>query len=31
MQDAITQYWNSPNMTADTFIGKVTAAMRDAS
>ena len=31
IQDAITQYWNSPNMTADTFIGKVTAAMRDAS
>jgi glucose/mannose transport system substrate-binding protein len=31
MQDAITQYWNTQNMSADTFIGKVTAAMRDAS
>jgi glucose/mannose transport system substrate-binding protein len=31
MQDAITQYWNSPNMSADAFIEKVTAAMRDAS
>ncbi|KLK93385.1 sugar ABC transporter substrate-binding protein [Microvirga vignae] len=31
MQDAITQYWNTPNMSADAFIEKVTAAMRDAS
>jgi glucose/mannose transport system substrate-binding protein len=31
MQDAITQYWNTQNMSADTFIGKVIAAMRDAS
>jgi glucose/mannose transport system substrate-binding protein len=30
MQDAVTQYWNSPNMSADTFIEKITAAMRDA-
>lgn len=30
MQDAVTQYWNTPNMSADTFIEKVTAAMRDA-
>jgi glucose/mannose transport system substrate-binding protein len=30
MQDAVTQYWNSPNMSADAFIDKVTAAMRDA-
>ena len=29
MQDAITQYWNTPNMSADTFIGKVIAAMRE--
>jgi glucose/mannose transport system substrate-binding protein len=31
MQDAVTQYWNNPNMTADTFIDKVIAAMRGAS
>jgi glucose/mannose transport system substrate-binding protein len=31
MQDAITQYWNNPSMSADAFIEKVTAAMRDAS
>ncbi len=31
IQDAITQYWNTQNMSADTFIGKVIAAMRDAS
>jgi len=31
MQDAITQYWNTPNMSADTFIEKVVSAMRDAS
>ncbi|PVE22054.1 sugar ABC transporter substrate-binding protein [Microvirga sp. KLBC 81] len=31
MQDAVTQYWNSPNMTADAFIEKVLSAMRDAS
>jgi glucose/mannose transport system substrate-binding protein len=30
MQDAITQYWNNPGMSADVFIGKVIAAMRDA-
>jgi glucose/mannose transport system substrate-binding protein len=30
MQDAVTQYWNAPNMSADAFIDKVTAAMRDA-
>jgi glucose/mannose transport system substrate-binding protein len=30
MQDAVTQYWNNPNMSADAFIDKVTAAMRDA-
>jgi glucose/mannose transport system substrate-binding protein len=30
MQDVITQYWNNPNMSADAFIGKVVAAMRDA-
>ncbi|RDI59921.1 ABC transporter substrate-binding protein [Microvirga subterranea] len=30
MQDAVTQFWNTPNMSADTFIEKVTAAMRDA-
>jgi glucose/mannose transport system substrate-binding protein len=31
MQDAVTQYWNNPGMSADGFIEKVTAAMRDAS
>ena len=31
MQDAVTQYWNNPNMPADTFVDKVIAAMRDAS
>jgi len=31
MQDAVTQYWNNPNMSADTFVDKVIAAMRDAS
>jgi glucose/mannose transport system substrate-binding protein len=30
MQDAVTQYWNNPGMTADAFIEKVTSAMRDA-
>jgi glucose/mannose transport system substrate-binding protein len=30
MQDAVTQFWNNPGMSADTFIGKVTGAMRDA-
>jgi glucose/mannose transport system substrate-binding protein len=30
MQDAVTQYWNAPNMSADAFVEKVTAAMRDA-
>jgi glucose/mannose transport system substrate-binding protein len=30
MQDAVTQYWNNPNMTADAFIEKITSAMRDA-
>ena len=30
MQDAVTQYWNNPSMSADTFVEKVTAAMRDA-
>jgi len=31
MQDAVTQYWNNPNMTADAFIEKIISAMRDAS
>jgi len=31
MQDAVTQYWNNPTMSADAFVDKVTAAMRDAS
>ena len=31
MQDAVTQYWNTPSMTADAFIEKVVDAMRDAS
>ena len=31
IQDAVTQYWNTPTMSADTFIEKVTNAMRDAS
>jgi glucose/mannose transport system substrate-binding protein len=31
MQDAVTQYWNNPGMSADAFIEKVAAAMRDAS
>jgi glucose/mannose transport system substrate-binding protein len=30
MQDAVTQYWNTPNMSADAFMEKVTNAMRDA-
>jgi ABC-type glycerol-3-phosphate transport system substrate-binding protein len=30
MQDAVTQYWNNPNMSADTFIEKIVNAMRDA-
>jgi glucose/mannose transport system substrate-binding protein len=30
MQDAVTQYWNTPNMSADAFIEKITTAMRDA-
>jgi glucose/mannose transport system substrate-binding protein len=30
MQDAVTQYWNNPNMSADAFIEKITIAMRDA-
>src|SRR5918993_6120936 len=30
MQDAVTQYWNNPNMPADTFVEKITNAMRDA-
>ena len=30
MQDAVTQYWNNPSMSADAFIDKVIAAMRDA-
>jgi glucose/mannose transport system substrate-binding protein len=30
MQDAVTQYWNNPNMSADAFIEKITSAMRDA-
>ena len=30
MQDAVTQYWNNPSMSADAFVEKVTAAMRDA-
>ena len=31
MQDAVTQYWNNPNMSADAFMEKVVSAMRDAS
>ena len=31
MQDAVTQYWNTPSMSADAFIEKVTAAMKNAS
>ncbi|HZH10342.1 MAG TPA: ABC transporter substrate-binding protein [Microvirga sp.] len=31
MQDAVTQFWNNPNMTADAFIEKILSAMRDAS
>jgi glucose/mannose transport system substrate-binding protein len=30
MQDAVTQYWNTPNMSADAFMEKITNAMRDA-
>lgn len=30
MQDAVTQYWNNANMSADAFMEKVTNAMRDA-
>ena len=30
MQDAVTQYWNTPTMTVDTFVEKVADAMRDA-
>jgi glucose/mannose transport system substrate-binding protein len=30
MQDAVTQFWNNPNMSADAFIEKITNAMRDA-
>jgi glucose/mannose transport system substrate-binding protein len=30
MQDAVTQYWNNPGMSADAFIEKIVAAMRDA-
>src|SRR5919112_1573734 len=30
MQDAVTQYWNTPNMSADAFIEKIVNAMRDA-
>jgi glucose/mannose transport system substrate-binding protein len=30
IQDAVTQYWNTPNMSVDAFIEKVTSAMRDA-
>jgi glucose/mannose transport system substrate-binding protein len=30
MQDAVTQFWNNPNMSADAFIEKITSAMRDA-
>ena len=30
MQDAVTQYWNNPNMSVDTFVEKVVTAMRDA-
>ncbi|MET0744343.1 MAG: ABC transporter substrate-binding protein [Microvirga sp.] len=31
VQDAVTQYWNNPGMSADTFSEKIAAAMRDAS
>ena len=31
IQDAVTQYWNTPSMTADAFVEKVVDAMRDAS
>ena len=30
MQDAVTQYWNNPNTSADAFMEKVANAMRDA-
>ena len=30
VQDAVTQYWNTPSMTAATFSDKIAAAMRDA-
>jgi glucose/mannose transport system substrate-binding protein len=30
MLDAVTQYWNNPGMSADAFVEKVTAAMRNA-
>ena len=30
MQDAVTQFWNNPNMPVDAFVKKVVAAMRDA-
>jgi glucose/mannose transport system substrate-binding protein len=30
MQDAVTQFWNNPTMSADAFIEKITNAMRDA-
>jgi glucose/mannose transport system substrate-binding protein len=30
VQDAVTQYWNNPGMSADTFIDKIATAMRDA-
>jgi glucose/mannose transport system substrate-binding protein len=30
MQDAVTQFWNNPNMPVDAFVEKVVAAMRDA-
>ena len=31
IQDAVTQFWNTPSMSADTFVEKVVNAMRDAS
>jgi glucose/mannose transport system substrate-binding protein len=31
IQDAVTQYWNNPSMTADAFIEKIVSAIRDAS
>jgi glucose/mannose transport system substrate-binding protein len=31
MQDAVTQFWNNPSMSADAFVEKVVSAMQSAS